>query len=144
MPANGTVKRGRKRKRYDDEFRASTVLMLHAAGYFETPRRKGALAQVSAAVGVPHPTVSRWGRAVSNPPPNELVHNKKIGLIELFDNEIRAILTEMDITRQDATYQQMGVVLGIIFDKTQLLTGGPTENVNQRHVLKWIDVDPSR
>jgi hypothetical protein len=59
------------------------------------------------------------------------------------DNEMRAIFGEMHEARPDATYQQLATAYGILFDKTQLLTGGPTENVNQRGamVIKIVEAD---
>ena len=87
-----------KRKRYTDEFRANIVLMLEAAGY---PNKKGALMEVSNASGVPHPTISRWARNVQNPPPDKLVHEKKVELKDLLEAELRAIYEEMPTARPE-------------------------------------------
>ena len=115
--------------------------MLEAAGYFQDPPVQGALTRVAKKTGVPHPTLSRWARAVQNPPPSDLVQSKKKNLVELMENEIREIFARMGIEREEATYRELGTVMGIIFDKMQLLTGGPTENINQRVlVLDFGDV----
>ena len=41
-------------------------------------------------------------------------------------------MAEMGLTVSDATFQQLATAFGILFDKVQLLEGGPTENINQR------------
>lgn len=122
--------------RYTDEFRASAVLMLQAAGY---PDVEGALVRVARELKIPHQTLSRWGRAKQNPPPHDLVRDKKIDFVQVIETELNAIFGEMPDARPDASYQQLGTVAGILFDKRQLLTGGPTENINM-HALKVIEV----
>lgn len=129
-----------KRRRYTDDFRANAVLMLEAAGY---PNTEGALTSVARHLKVPHQTLSRWGRGTNNPPPPLLVQEKKASLVELLETELEAIFKEMGKARQDATYQQLGTVAGIFFDKRQLLTGGPTENVDMRSVKVVEIVRPS-
>lgn len=120
----------RKRTRYNDDFRASAVLMLEAQGY---PEKPGALAIVAARLGVPHQTLSRWGRAVNNPAPPELVQEKKIDLIEMFRAEIRAALHEANEARGDASYRDLMTGIGILTDKLQLLEGKPTEAFRVTH-----------
>ena len=114
----------KKRRRYTDEFRASTVLMLQAAGY---PDQKGALARVSNKVGVAHSTISRWFNANRNPPPSKLVREKKIDLVEAIRQELEGILHDMPGARQDAGYRELATAFGIMVDKLQLLSGKPTE-----------------
>ena len=109
---------------------------MEAAGW---PEQKGALTAVAKKVKVPHPTVSRWGRQVQNPPPNELVRDKRIQLTDLIENELQAIYAEFPKARQDASYRDLGVVGGILHDKLQLLTGGSTENVNHNVRMAWAD-----
>jgi transposase-like protein len=112
------------RKRYNDEFRASAVLMLEAAGY---PDKEGALTAVSKRLGVAHQTLSRWARAVQNPPPSILVQEKRIDLVgeltELLGLTVRAAKATVD----DASYKELATAIGIYIDKLQLLTGNPTE-----------------
>lgn len=116
-----------KRKSYDDKFRASAVVMLEAAGY---PDKKGALTQVAAHIGVPHPTLSRWYNAQRNPPPNEVVQEKRRELKDLLNDELAAIFTAMPGARKDASYRDLGTVAGILFDKRQLIEGKPTSIVD--------------
>jgi len=111
------------RKRYDDKFRASAVVMLEAAGW---PNEKGALARVSRHLGVPSPTLSRWAREKNNPAPNEVVTEKKGDLVALLKAEAEAIFGDMPNARKDASYRDLAVALGIVLDKHQLLSGGPT------------------
>ena len=60
---------------------------------------------------------------------------KKLDFVALIENEIGAIFKDMGHTRQDAGYRELGTVAGILFDKRQLLTGGPTSNVNEKKVI---------
>lgn len=113
-----------KRKSYDDKFRASAVVMLEAAGY---PDRPGSLTQVASHIGVPHPTLSRWYNQQRNPPPNEVVQEKRLELSELLDAELRAIFSAMPAVRSDASYRDLGMVAGILTDKKQLIDGKATE-----------------
>lgn len=113
--------------RYDDKFRASAIVMLQAAGW---PERDGALSQVARHLDVPLTTLHRWASGESNPPPSELVNEKRLELDELLDREIEAALGAMKVARADASYRDLGTVFGILVDKKQLLNDRPTQNVN--------------
>lgn len=115
-----------KRKSYDDKFRSSAVIMLEAAGY---PNRKGALSDVAKHIAVPAMTLSRWFHGKQNPPPNQMVSEKRSELKDLISTELDAIFKAMPNARQDATYKDLGTVAGILMDKKQLLEGKPTERV---------------
>lgn len=115
--------RAKKQRRYDDEFRASAVLMLEAAGY---PEKDGALSYVAGYLGVPYQTLSRWARAVQNPPPTALVHKKRIDLLEAIQEELAAIFPAMKDRREDASYRELVTAAGILIDKQQLLSGKVT------------------
>jgi len=101
--------------------------MLEAAGY---PDKKGALIAVAKSLGVPHSTLSRWANSVCNPPPSEIVQEKKQELKDLLENELRGILGDMPSARLDASYRDLGTVAGILFDKLQLVSGKPTEIID--------------
>ena len=116
----------KKRKRYDDKFRANAVLLLEAAGY---PDTKGALTRVSDNVGVPLATLHRWFRAKNNPPPSELVNEKRPELIDLIRSEIYGVLETMPEERKEADYRTLVTGLGILVDKLQLLEGKATERI---------------
>lgn len=120
------------KNRYSDDFRASAVLMLQAAGY---PDESGALTRVAARVGVPHQTLSRWARGVGNPPPHEMVQIKKEDLEKLILKEAHAIFEFMPDAREVANYRELATAFGILIDKLQLLTGEPTQRVK----LDWRD-----
>lgn len=128
------------RKRYTDEFRASAVLMLEAAGYTgETETSKtGALTAVSNKLDVPHSTLRRWFIKQQNPPPSDLVRDKKIQLTDILENEMRAALGEMEEARSEATYRELATSFGIMFDKYQLLRGGPTANVANKIQVEYV------
>lgn len=115
-----------KRRQYDDKFRASVVVMLQSQGY---PAIKGALTHVANHVGVPAMTISRWFHATSNPPPNELVNEKRGDLVELLRDLVYKLVGAMPDKIEEAALQQQGTVLGIVIDKLQLLEGKATERV---------------
>lgn len=114
----------RQRRRYDDKFRASAVVMLEAAGY---PDKKGALEQTSKRTGVPISTLHGWFNATRNPPPADVRNEKRKELRELLEDELRAIFQEMPNARSEAGYKDLGTVAGILFDKKQLIDGKPTQ-----------------
>lgn len=116
----------KKRKQYDDKFRASIVAMLESAGY---PEKKGALTDVARYADVPMMTISRWFKAKNNPPPNELVIEKRRDLKEMIENELYAILGTMPDAREYAEYRELATAFGIMVDKLQLLNNKPTERV---------------
>lgn len=133
-----------KRPRYTDDFRASVVLMLQAAGYAGTnspDSKKGSLEKVSKRVNVPARTISRWFDAEQNPPPVEMVNEKRPELISLFEDEMRAIFEEMKVARGDATYRELSTALGIVTDKHILLTGGATERTENKTVQINVSYD---
>lgn len=114
-----------KRKQYSDKFRAGIVAMLQSEGY---PEQKGALARVSAYCQVPAMTISRWFKQTNNPPPNELVTEKKEELADLFEKAARVYITHAvkdDVVDQVAGQAAM-TAAGIAVDKMQLLRGLPT------------------
>ena len=113
----------RKRRRYDDEFRASTVLMLEAAGY---PEREGALSVVASRLGVPISTIRGWYTGQHNAPPAKLRNEKRIDLVEAIQAELTEIFPAMAERRVNATYRELTTAAGILIDKLQLLTGKPT------------------
>ena len=115
-----------QRPDYDDEFRASAVLMLEAQGY---PERLGAMSQVAKALNVPARTLRRWFKKQSNPPPDRVVRRQKGELVDAILDEVWNVLGEMPAAREDASYRELGTVFGILVDKVQLLSGKATERL---------------
>lgn len=118
-----------KKPRYTDEFRASAILMLEAAGW---PNTKGALARVARHLGINHQTLTRWAHGQQNPPPPQLVLGLKRDIVELLDDIIYGVAAEVkrriDADELDETsLPQLMTALGIGVDKKQLLRGEPTE-----------------
>jgi len=112
-------------KRYDDEFRASAVLMLEAAGY---PNRKGALSQVAAHLGVPLSTLREWFTGAHNPPPAKVRNEKKRDFVIDLQNLLGLHIDAAGRVVEDSGDLRAIVTgIGIIVDKIQLLTGNPTE-----------------
>ncbi len=126
-----------KRKRYDDEFRAGTLLQLEAAGY---PDQKGAMSRVSKNTGVPTRTLRRWWLGTSNPVPVNVVRRKKGEIIEKLETVAHLILDSIDLdTVAEAQLRERTVALGIIVDKGELLKGNPTERTE--HLTREQRVD---
>lgn len=127
-----------KRRKYDDKFRASAVVMLEAAGY---PGKEGALTQVAKRLSVPHNTLRGWYHSEHNPPPSQLRQEKKGDLLDWIEEELAGIFSDMPGKREEASYRDMGTVAGILMDKKQLLTGNPTnifkvENVSDSDIIR--------
>lgn len=121
-----------KRKRFNDDFRASAVLMLEATGY---PEKKGGLTQVSTHLGVPLSTLRGWFTAERNPPPAELRNEKRIDLVGELTSLLGLTFTAAKNTVDEASYKELATAIGIFVDKLQLLSGQPTE----RQELNVID-----
>lgn len=130
MVDGGNVKSMSERKRYDDKFRASAVIMLEAQGY---PHKEGALQTVANHLGVPHSTLHRWFHGKQNVPPSDLVHEKRIDFTEAIKAELAGILGDMPSARQDAGYKDLATAFGIMLDKLQLLENKPTQINEERH-----------
>lgn len=127
-----------ERARYDDKFRASAIVMLQAAGW---PNQEGALTRTAQHLRIPLTTLRRWASGQQNPPPADLVSEKKAELSDLLDKEIEAALNEMNSARSEASYRDLGTVIGILIDKKQLISGQPTENNRQRIIIEYQDVE---
>lgn len=125
--------------RYDDNFRASAIAMLHSNGW---PAKEGALSSTARSLDVPLTTLHRWAKGESNPPPSKLVAQKKEELSDLLENEIRLALGSMSGAREKASYRDIGTVIGILVDKKQLLTGKPTWIVEVAELLRLGKVTP--
>lgn len=118
----------KKRRRYDDEFRAGAVAMLHAAGY---PNAPGALAKIANELHVPDRTLSRWFNGENNPPPDKLVNIKKGDMAAALEEVAWKLLDSMADADAiaEAPLQQRATSYGIAVDKMRLLRGLPTEIV---------------
>jgi len=126
-----------KRKRYTDDFRASAVLMLEAAGYTGgEDSREGSLMAVSKKLKVSHVTLRRWFHRTNNPPPSYLVQEKKLDLkkelTELLGLHIKAAKTAVD----DAGLGDIDRGIGILFDKLQLLDNKPTAILELQNAIE--------
>lgn len=118
-----------KRQHYDDNFRASAVVMLEAAGYPET---KGALVRTATRCGVPTNTLKGWFTLKNNPPPAELRSEKKGELVDWINLELEAVFGVLPDKRNEASYRDLMTGFGILVDKRQLLSGKPTESVEYK------------
>lgn len=123
-------------KRYTDDFRAKAVAAAIAAGY---PQTKGALTRVAAELAISHQLLRNWIVGAQNPPPEGLLQEKKTDLRALFQAEMQDIMALLPNKRHDASYRELGTVLGILFDKARLLDELPTQIVGLTPHLKRID-----
>lgn len=123
----------RPRRRYDDKFRASAVVMLEAAGY---PDRKGALEQTAKHLHVPNTTIHGWFNAIHNPPPSDVRTEKRGEIADIIRSEIYAALEEAPNARPEASYRDLITGAAILVDKLQLLEGKPTEIVELDHTFE--------
>lgn len=123
----------RPRRRYDDKFRASAVVMLEAAGY---PDREGSLAEVARHIGMPHNTLRNWYHSVHNPPPSDVRQEKKEDLVIELEKVAHLLVKAIPDKIEDATLQQVATSMGITIDKLQLLKGQPTLIVELTNLLK--------
>lgn len=118
----------RKRRRYDDKFRASAVVMLEAAGY---PDKSGALSQVGGHLSVPISTLRGWFTEQHNSPPAELRNEKKAELADVFERVAYKYLThaELDDVIEAVSGNAAVITAATAVDKMRLLRGLPTEIV---------------
>jgi transposase-like protein len=114
----------KQRRRYDDEFRSSAIVILEGSGY---PDKKGALQTVSQNLDVPESTLRGWYSSYRNPPPAKLRDEKKVDFTECIQSELQNIFQQMSKKRPDASYKDLVTGAGILIDKLQILSGGPTE-----------------
>lgn len=119
----------RPRRRYDDKFRASAVVMLEAAGY---PGKEGALMEVSRHLGMPHNTLRNWYHEKHNPAPSELRQESKKSLSDMLEDIAYKLIEAMPGKVLDASLQQTATSMAIAIDKMQLLTGKPTGIIENR------------
>lgn len=122
-----------RRRRYSDEERATYVAMLVAEGY---PERTGALKKVAAFVGC-HPNVlRRWWKGTQNPPPTELVTQKKEDIATRLEGVVHHILDLLPDALEIADTRDLITGLGVSIDKLQLVSGKPTERVEENVTVR--------
>ncbi len=112
--------------RYDDEFRASAVIMLQVEGY---PNRKGALQRVATQTGVSHTVLRDWFHRNHNPPPSEVLQQRKKELNEMLKDLAYRLIDAIPGKLKDASAATVATTLGIVVDKMLLLEKQPTERI---------------
>jgi transcriptional regulator with XRE-family HTH domain len=136
-----TPKRKQKRKTYDDKFRTNAVLMAEALA-----DSKGALAKAAKHMKVPHSTLSRWARGKQNPPPSQLVHEKREELVDRLEDMAHTLLDAMglDIEANGVDAVRAATAMGITIDKIQLLKGEPTGIIKVVRMIQEGRVKPEQ
>lgn len=129
-----------KRKKYTDKFKAGAILMLETEGYPDDPY---AIERVAQHLDMPRRTLLRWFKGDTGAPADETVQEQKMGLIDLFDQELRQVFRAMNDVRSDASYRDLATGAGIFADKLQLLQNKPTQriehDVNQSELVDMND-----
>lgn len=115
--------------------------MLVTEGY---PNRLGALKKVADFVGC-HPNVlRRWWKGTQNPPPTELVTEKRLDIVDHLNDLIYQVLRLLPDSLDEASTRELVTALGVFVDKRQLLTGGATSrnelNGTLDVTMSWRDV----
>lgn len=122
---------GGKHKRYTDEFQASAILFYDACLNYTRAAKE---------LKMPESTLRSWVNRRNSlekmPQGKELVaeiyDDKKASFEEMIDSLLYRHLEEAGMTVSQASHHEVIGGVKVLFDVKQLLTGGPTENINQR------------
>lgn len=110
-------------KGYEDDFKIACVQALHDAGY---PQTFGSLAKVSKEMKVSPSSLITWaameGYKIERDPQAE-----NTLLVTLIVAELVSIFETMQLKRAQASYSQLSIGMGILFDKLFMLTGNVPE-----------------
>lgn len=117
--------------KFSDEYRAGAVVMLQAEGYPSNPFAIGKVYEYLKQKN-PHPTKStlkNWFMGDSNPPPSNILDDKKEDMVEALKALTWKLLEHAAKaeTIEDMSGQQAITGAGILIDKTRLLLDKPTE-----------------
>ena len=115
----------RPKRQYSDVDKATALLSLEANG--------GNVLRTARALNIPQQTLREWAASkhTSVDVPN-IRDKKRPELIDLFLNEVYEAVGLMPDKRAEASYSDLGRMVGILTDKIQLLKGGVTERIDQR------------
>src|SRR3990172_312273 len=102
------------------------VALLDSEGY---PNRLGALKKVASFAGIHTNVLRRWWRKTQNPPPTDLVTQKKADLSLRLRDLAHLVLDTLPDAIDEADARELFTGLGITLDKLQLLEGKPTEHI---------------
>jgi hypothetical protein len=120
--------KGKPQPEYDERFKANAVAKLYAEGY---PAFPGALRKVSAELGVPHQTLSRWVKGLGTTVDMRLVELAVSSMETVIDERLDQILGKMEEKADKAQFKELAIAFGILFDKRQLLRGAPTSRTER-------------
>lgn len=133
--------------KFDDNYRAATVVMLQAEGYPDNPLALGKVHNYLAKKA-PYPTkttLSNWFRGLHNAPPSNVLDIKKDNMTEALYGLLGKLVSHAnkDETIGDMSGQAAVTSIGILIDKLQLLEGNPTEitkNSNLNINASWEEL----
>ena len=118
MPASRTGFTG-----YTDEFKAAAVDALIEAGY---PQTWGSLAKTCADFKVSPSSLITWAALAGWKQARDPSAETEL-LISMIVTELVSIFAEMERKRERASYSQLSIGMGILFDKLFMLTGNVPE-----------------
>lgn len=124
-------------RRYDDDFRASAVLLVEGAGY---PHEVGAIWRVAKHLNIPESTLRGWVTGAHNPPPAKVHEAKKQDFLSQLQ-AIRGLAADKIVERiEEYDPRDLTGLLKISTELAQLLSGEPIVRIET--VQKWLDELP--
>lgn len=124
-----TLAKGRKVNRYTDKFREAAIALVENYPAGSLHQRVQIVARQ---VKMPSKTLRRWMDGLNKEVEPEVKAQVLGDIRDLFEQEMHDILQEMKSARKDASYRDLAIGLGIVFDKLQLLNGKSTANIQQQ------------
>ena len=113
-----------KYRRYDDEFQASAVLMLEAAGY---PADKYAIGRVAGRLKMPQSTLRKWFNNSRIQPHTKVREKKRRDIVADLKYLLGLHIDAAERVVEDSgDLRAIDTGIGILVDKIQLLSGGAT------------------
>jgi len=123
-------------KVWSEQYVAAAVAWLKGEGWpddqYAVKRTIAALKKQAPGQPVPaYKTLLRWANGERRQVPAPVMAAGEDALRAAIRAEVAAALADMDAKREQAAYKDLGIVTGILIDKLQLLSGEPTENIQQ-------------
>lgn len=136
---------GKGKREFDEQFVSGALELLRAAGYdFDDPGKSGnwsALNRVAKHLKMAESTLRGWAKGVRRPDRPELRTMSREELRTSLGSLMHGIVAQMGGKLDEASFRDLSVGFGIVFDKYQLLTGESTANNNTRIIIEYSDED---
>lgn len=136
-------------KVWSEQYVAAAVAWLKGEGW---PEEEHAITRTIAALKKQAPnqpvpaykTLLRWANGERRKIPAPVMAAGEDALRAALRAEVAAALADMDAKREQAPYKDLGIVAGILIDKLQLLSGEPTETIQQNILVNREGASISR